>query len=392
GSRRERGWLALFGGCCGLAFLTKGFLAFAVPVVIIVPYMIWAGRWKDLFPMAVIPVITAILVALPWAVAVHFKAPDYWHYFFWQEHVKRFMADNAQHKAPVWTYLAAFPVAALPWSALIPAAVKGMDRPLRRTSLFRYALCWFVFPLLFFSAASGKLLTYILPCFAPFAILMALGLSAGVAQPRRRALRVGIVILMSLFALVLAALVVIQSTGVGGFIPYTHVYKAVIAGVGVAMLIFCLYVGLKMDGVGSILSVAMGTMLLLATLQWVLPDDTIAHKAPGGLLLRNADRVTPATVLVSLEDPIRAVCWFYRRSDVFLLGRPGELAYGLAASPENRRRGLDESQFQTLIKRHAAGQVVLVGKAKHYRKWKKMLPSPIYTDSSGAGGYVFAQY
>ena len=167
GSLREKGLLAIFGVCCGLAFLTKGFLAFAVPVVIVVPYMIWAGRWRDLFPMAVIPILAATLIALPWAIAVHFKALDYWHYFFWEEHIKRFMADDAQHKAPVWTYLAAFPVAALPWSVLIPAAIKGMDRPLRQTPLFRYAICWLVFPLLFFSAASGKLLTYILPCFPP---------------------------------------------------------------------------------------------------------------------------------------------------------------------------------------------------------------------------------
>ena len=116
GSLREKGLLAIFGVCCGLAFLTKGFLAFAVPVVIVVPYMIWAGRWRDLFPMAVIPILAATLIALPWAIAVHLKAPDYWNYFFWEEHIKRFMADDAQHKAPVWTYLAAFPVAALPWS------------------------------------------------------------------------------------------------------------------------------------------------------------------------------------------------------------------------------------------------------------------------------------
>jgi 4-amino-4-deoxy-L-arabinose transferase len=92
-----------------MAFLTKGFLAFAVPVVAIVPYLIWAGRWKDLLRMAAIPIAAAVLVSLPWAIAVHLKAPDYWNYFFWQEHVKRFMAEDAQHKAPFWTYFWPFP-------------------------------------------------------------------------------------------------------------------------------------------------------------------------------------------------------------------------------------------------------------------------------------------
>lgn len=391
-SFRERSFLALFGIACGLAFLTKGFLAFAVPVVIVVPYMIWAGRWKDLFPMAVIPIIAAIVVCLPWAVAVHLKAPDYWNYFFWQEHVKRFMADDAQHQAPFWTYLAAFPVAALPWSVLIPTAVMGMDRPLRQTPLFRYALCWFVFPLLFFSAASGKLLTYILPCFPPFAVLLSQGLGACLKGSPCRGAKVGITLLTILFAAALVALAVIQATGLGGFIPYTHAWKAAAAGVGLAALIFCLFKALRQHLFSSTLMyVALGMALILAVIQFVLPDDTIEHKAPGALLIRNADRVTAETVLVSLEDPLRAVCWFYRRSDVFQLGGGGELAYGLA-TPEGQGRLLDATRFKTLVDDHATGAVILVGKAKHYRNWKLLLPPPVYEDTSGPGGYVFAQY
>ena len=392
GSRREKGLLAIFGICCGLAFLTKGFLAFAVPVVIIVPYMIWAGRWKDMFPMAVIPILAAILVALPWAVAVHLKAPDYWNYFFWQEHVKRFMADDAQHKAPIWTYLAAFPVATLPWSVLIPAAIPGMDRKRRQTPLFRYAVCWLVFPLLFFSAASGKLLTYILPCFPPFAILLSLGLSALFGRSPHRRGQAGILFLMGVFSIVLVALIVIQITGIGGFIPYVHTGKAVVAGAGVAGLLICLYKGLKQGRLESQLAfIALGMVLFLASIQWVLPDDTIEHKAPGTLMLRNAGRVTPQTTLVSLEDPLRAVCWFFRRSDVFQLGQGGELTYGFT-EPEGSHRLLDSEQFRTLVNTHESGRVMLVGKAKHYRHWKEKLPAPVYEDSSGPGGYVFAQY
>lgn len=391
GSFRERGLLALFGIGCGLAFLTKGFLAFAVPVSIIVPYMIWCGRWKDLFRMAGIPIVAAALVSLPWAIAVHRNAPDYWHYFFWEEHVKRFMATDAQHKAPVWTYLAAFPAAALPWSVLIPAAATGMDRPLRQTPLFRFALCWFLFPMLFFSAASGKLLTYILPCFPPFAILLALGLGAGCRRISCRAANIGITILLVLFSVVLVALLVIQTTGIGGFIPYAHAWKTAVAGIGVAALVACLTLALKQSrGDRKWVWIALGTFLFTGALQWALPDDTIEHKAPGELLVRNQDRVTPQTVLVSLEDPLRAVCWTYRRSDVRVLGNPGELKYGLAADDDRRR--LDAALFRQLVDSHARGQVVLIAKAKHYRRWARELPPPIYEDTSGPGGYVFAQY
>jgi 4-amino-4-deoxy-L-arabinose transferase len=320
------------------------------------------------------------------------KEPDYWNYFFWQEHVKRFLAEDAQHKAPFWTYLAAFPVAALPWSALIPAAVVNMDRAKVQTTLFRYAVCWFAFPMLFFSAASGKILTYILPCFAPFAILLSTGLSACFEKTRCRAVHGGVMALMAIFGAILIGLIVIQSTGVGSFIPYVHPWKVVTVA---AMLVVCLaFLGSALSRKTlqeKMLVIAAGTAIFVTTIQLVLPDDTIEHKAPGALLLRNALRVQPETVLVSLEDPLRAVCWFYRRSDVLQLGVGGELAYGLAY-PDGRQRLLDEAQFTALVKHHPRGKVVLVGKAKHYRNWKDKLPPPFYEDDSGPGGYVFAQY
>jgi len=50
--RRRHAWLALCGVCCGLAFLTKGFLAFAVPAVAIGPFLLWQRRWRDIFALS----------------------------------------------------------------------------------------------------------------------------------------------------------------------------------------------------------------------------------------------------------------------------------------------------------------------------------------------------
>ncbi|MFA7230166.1 MAG: phospholipid carrier-dependent glycosyltransferase, partial [Victivallaceae bacterium] len=52
--------LALFGVFCGLAFMTKGFIAFAVPAVVIAPYMIWEKRWKELLILPWIPIVAAV--------------------------------------------------------------------------------------------------------------------------------------------------------------------------------------------------------------------------------------------------------------------------------------------------------------------------------------------
>jgi 4-amino-4-deoxy-L-arabinose transferase len=41
---KRTAYMALFGVFCGLGFLTKGFIAFVVPIVTIVPFLIWERR------------------------------------------------------------------------------------------------------------------------------------------------------------------------------------------------------------------------------------------------------------------------------------------------------------------------------------------------------------
>jgi len=391
GSGKERGLLALFGMCCGMAFLTKGFLAFAVPVVVIVPYMIWERRWKDLFRMAGIPIVAAVFVSLPWAIAVHLKEPDFWNYFFWDEHVRRFLAQDAQHKAPFWYYFLMFPAAALPWSFMVPAAVRGVDRPMMQTALFRYALCWFSAPLLLFSAASGKLITYILPCFPPFALLLTHGLTAYFGKQNRKAFRGGLAALSLFLAAVLAAFIVMQTTGIGGLVPYVAEWKIIAIVTALLLLVVVLLRSQNKETLAEkVGSISLAVFLFLTIAQFALPDEIIAHKAPGELLLRNASRVQADTRLVSFNSAtVQAVCWFYKRSDVFVL-HGGELAYGIIY-PEARHRLLHLKQLRALIQENK-GKVVLIGKLKTYQYLKAQLPPPIYEDHTGPGGFTFAQY
>ncbi|HUT46428.1 MAG TPA: phospholipid carrier-dependent glycosyltransferase, partial [Sedimentisphaerales bacterium] len=47
--------LVLSGISCGLAFLTKGFLAFAIPAVTVIPFLIWQRRAKEIFRILWVP-------------------------------------------------------------------------------------------------------------------------------------------------------------------------------------------------------------------------------------------------------------------------------------------------------------------------------------------------
>jgi hypothetical protein len=184
----------VFGALCGAAFLTKGFVALAVPTVAITPLMLWQRRWRELLGYGAWSVVVATAVAAPWALSVHAREPDYWRYFFWEEHVRRFASNDAQHPQPFWYFLPFALAMTLPWTGAVPAALRlGWRHGVRAGGPFeRLMLLAVLAPLLFFSLAQGKLATYILPCFPPFAILIGNAIVDGLDQGRKpRAAMVG---------------------------------------------------------------------------------------------------------------------------------------------------------------------------------------------------------
>jgi 4-amino-4-deoxy-L-arabinose transferase len=391
--KKKQGFLFLFGIFCGLAFLTKGFLAFAIPVLVIVPFMIWERRFKDLFFISWIPVAGAVLAALPWVVLIHLKEPDFWHFFIWNEHIKRFLSPGAQHHESFWYYSYLFPAAALPWTFFFPAAILGLKKKGIEPSITRFAICWFVFPFLFFSISKGKILTYILPCFPPFAILMSIGIKKYIETGGKKLFSIAAGSFAFLAVTLSVALISVQIIGFKGFKPYTQTWKWVLGVAGLMMLAFLLIMAVRALGHKTkLILVVSAPLLLLFTSNFMMPDLTIEHKAPGAFLLRHKDMVKADTLLVADEDPMGAVCWFYKRNDVYLLGGGGEVSYGLNYK-DAEHRSLNLKQFKDLIiKADGKEPVVLVAKFDKYAQWKQRLPKPKYEDSNGKGGFVFVRY
>ena len=232
---RQTGLLVLAGMFCGGAFLSKGFIAVAVPALTICAFAFWDGRLRWLLKKAWVPAGAAILVALPWSLMIHFREGDFWHYFFWVEHVQRFLSPgDGQHPEAFWFFIPVIAAGTLPWSALLPAVIRGFIKTDIPRSLFRFLVCWLAIPFLFFSASSGKLVTYILPCFPPAAILMALGLWHYFQRKRQRAFRRGAVFWAVLTLSAAAMVAVNQSTGILGSRPYStgETWKWVLACIG----------------------------------------------------------------------------------------------------------------------------------------------------------------
>ena len=328
-------WLAFWSGVAfGCAFLTKGFLGLVLPTIVLLPWLIWSRRWVAALPAIGLAFAGAALVSLPWSIMVHIREPDFWRYFIFEEHVRRFLGDDAQHKQPFYYFLMLLAGLAFPWFFLAPAAYAGLRALKRREparSTLRFLWIWLAMPFIFFSLSSGKLTTYILPCFAPGAVLIAVGLMSYLTNGRRMLFDLGLGAVLVILVGGLGFLLVAQLTS---FVdaPYRSVETGrVVMGCGVLLLAAILIVwSLRAPRPRTKLTgLFIAVTALFAVAQFVTPVSLLQRKAPGLLLEAYAQTTTPDTLVVSDSGVIRAVSWYLKRDDVYLIAG-GELTYGLA--------------------------------------------------------------
>lgn len=369
--------LILAGVACGLAFLAKGFLALAVPVVVIVPFALWQGRLRVCLRTAWAPLAVACLVALPWALAIHRREPDFWRYFFWVEHVERFTSPaGGQHPAPFWFYIPILLGGAMPWTVLMGPIIQGVRHADRRQPMMRLALCWFALPLLLFSASSGKLGTYILPCFPPLAFLIAVGLLTCLREGDTKGFVVGTWILMVTAGALCLALIV-GLFAAPGLRDSVSLWKWGIAAAGLVLWAWCCRGAIRRPHVAARLALfCAGPVLFVFSWHFVAAAALTPQKAPGRCLrVWMADAPRDA-IFVAENRFVGAVCWFGQRDDVFLVNRLGEFAYGLSYEDSGSRE-LDIDQVKALILEDArTAPLVLVLTTKSYGQCERQLPQP----------------
>lgn len=392
---RKTLFLALMGIFCGLAFLTKGFLAVVVPVLTVAPFLLWEGRFKDLLRISWVPVATAFLMALPWSLMIHLREGDFWDYFFWTEHVSRFLDPvGGQHPKPFWYFVPFLVGGALPWAVQGPAALPAVLKLTKENPLVRFAFCWFFFPFLFFSVSSGKLIPYILPCFPPLAIGLAIGLAGYFQAGKRRAFSVATWVVGGIACLVGAFILfsgILGNEEMDLYGPGEGITR--LLGTLGAFLWAVLAIGsVRMkDPRQKLMAYCTGILVFFFIMNFALPEREIASRAPGRLLERNLSRVTPDAIVVSNDNVVRAVCWFFKRDDVRILGEPGELAYGLDHDDAPPGRLLSIDALAEMIRNNPEKRpVILVLIAAHYAAHADRLPPPRFVDSDNH--FVFAVF
>lgn len=372
--RARLGSWTLLGIACGMGLMTKGFLALLLPVLIALPYMIWQRRFGELLRYGPLAVLVATLISLPWGLAVHSREADFWRFFFWHEHIRRFAAgEDAQHARPWWFYLPLLFAATLPWAALLPSTLIRTWREKREPKIAFLAL-WFLLPLAFFSLSSGKLPTYIMPCLLPLALLMGHTLINWLNTGDGRVLRANGVINTLLASAALFALLYVQAT------RETYQNSEMFS----LSLLYIVLVGWIISNALQVLRPltlwampALGIGLLVALLPAAMPATIVNSKMPDQFIAEHQQALSETSSLLSNDlGAASALSWRLRRPQVDLFNTVGELKYGLDdPAMASRKVSLDGvSEWMTQARKKGSVGVVMRVNSNSDKQQLALLP------------------
>ena len=338
-------WLILCGIFCGLGFLVKGFVVWAVVAVSILPFLIWEKSWIRIFTMPWIPMIAGILVILPWGIKINEQAPDFWNYFIMVENFNRFTqataASGALHPQPFWFFLPILVAGTLPWFLHVVETFTGLkDKTIFSNSLIRYSATWIVLPFIFFSISSGKLATYILPCFVPLSVITTIGIF-NYFDKRKEAKLFNIINSVFAYTLSLAIVLVIIYSIVACFakVPILWNMKQLPVGIiaiafWIALLLYCRKAKTPLK---KLVILAIAPLFAMGFKSFLAPDFALANNSFGSFIRDQSKYVSDSSKIAAYQDMVGATCWYLKRDDIYIYGKPGEFEYPLSQDTYKNR-------------------------------------------------------
>jgi 4-amino-4-deoxy-L-arabinose transferase-like glycosyltransferase len=201
-----------------LAVMTKGLIGAVLPGIVIFAWLCITWEWKQLKTYCIpTGILLFFLIAAPWHLLVQLKNPEFFRFYFIEQHFLRYLTDYAGRQQAAWF----FPVVTLggffPWVCFLLAfIVQAIPRwrhfvACQKSKQTIFFIVWALVLFLFFSFSKSLLLSYALPLMPPLALLMARCFSLQEQDPFRGVIRLGfwLVVLFGV-AMGLAGIILLQ--------------------------------------------------------------------------------------------------------------------------------------------------------------------------------------
>ena len=367
------GWLVASGLACGCAFLTKGFLAIAIPGIVLAPWLLWQREWRSLFTLPWVPGIAAILVVLPWGLAVHDRAPEFWDYFFWVEHINRYTGGaDAQHPQGWWFFIPIFALGLFPWILTLPFVILGIRRLGIQSPEIRLLLCWALIPIAFFSVSSGKLPTYILPCFAPAAVLITLGLIEFFRTALgKRTYGEWILIPFGVLLLAITPFMPIDPTIGSAWNDGGEWRLLVLGGALIAWGFFDYRSQRTTSATRRVLLGTLGPAIGFAVAPACLPTGWMRISKAPMVWLEPFTELTDRSLVLVDGSLMHSARWAWPDAEIRLFSSPGELSWGVKNFDDHADWFIDDSEFPAFLAEATLDRplVVLTHNPERQKAW-----------------------
>jgi 4-amino-4-deoxy-L-arabinose transferase-like glycosyltransferase len=318
-----------------LAVLSKGLVGILIPGAVAVLYMLIHRDARLLLRARPWWTLAALLLlAAPWFVLVSRRNPEFARFFFIFEHFQRYLSrEGFDRYQPFWFFVPVLLLGMLPWTSLLPGALREAWRAARHgeraTSLL---LIWAAFVFVFFSASQSKLMPYILP------MLPSLSLLLGRSLANLPASRVAVHLrLLAMLATAIGAAVLLLWRLPAAAMLVARASTVSILGFAAAFLLLglCAAVGVRCcrrDAVlAAVASTALGSVLLVQTALLAADRLPRMHELVQ-LMQRVRPWLTRATGLYCVNQYPQPLPFYLQRTCT-PVGYRGELDFGLQQEP-----------------------------------------------------------
>jgi 4-amino-4-deoxy-L-arabinose transferase-like glycosyltransferase len=366
------GYVAIAAG-----LLTKGPIAAAIPAVTLAVFLWWEGELHAAMRrFHAIPGCALVLaIAAPWFVAIAIREPGFVDFYFIGEHLRRFFQSSYSHGAPFYYYVPVIAAGMLPWTLVAPFMAW---RALPRTPAGRFCIVAAAVVIVVFSAASAKLIPYILPAVPPLAVLLAEGIYSRAFAAEDRAgsapaglrMSFGIAgILMSLLGVAMLAMAMTAPLFSNHYVAAARpaIYMLGLIGAAGGALIAEIFRHWRIDA--GLAAIALVAALALGAGSYIRLD--VESLRSYAALSRAVEARAPDATLICYPRYVQALP-FYTRRRAILVGAPTELAFGESHAADGSRYFF-RSEDDVLRLWNTPGPVVLVIDERELRKLRGRL-------------------